>query len=298
MDGFLTPVSTSYKTPIRDGDALIEAAKDPASKVRTVQDFEPPSTPDQALEVLKSEPDYTALIATLKLLARKNEAFSITVPSPTSAQLIHVLVSETVPNYWDVLSEKGINSLDLKLLLSCLRSVTGLNAVLVGLRRQIQLSKETKKAVRGQGVQEALRIHLQLIQALFLGHDVVHQIWKQIYESSPNDFKQKATWQEFLSIVASGRILGLAAEAESVISELSSSISERYWIASGGQYSHWLAGNISTLAKSLPAGTQGGSKSCGELLSKSLRLGHAGAYQNLSSNHVDMSRHHCQDFDQ
>jgi telomere length regulation protein len=249
--------------------------------------FRSASTPAEALELLKTEPDHDTLIVTLQYLA-DYPGFSIQSPSPLASQLVHVLVSEIVPNYWNVLqagrkfkpAKQGSSSRlsELDLLLSCLRSVSGLNSVLLSLKRNIQLSKESKKAVGGSNFEELLRIFLQLLQALLEGPQTVEAIWASIYEASSPQSKQKTVWNEFLSLVGGGKILGIAAEAENVANELSRKVGEKYWVADGSSFSSWLARNLTYWVKNLPTDSESASKCCGELISKSFRLGYTGQF--------------------
>jgi telomere length regulation protein len=291
MDGLLTPVSTSYKINSKEKeveDALVEV---PKPEVHIAKLSLQASSPEGALEILKNEPDHDALIATLRYLVN-NSHFGITSPSPLAAQLVHVLVSDTVPNYWNVLqgSQKGNNSKvgksrkssDLTLLLSCLQSVTGLNAVLLSVKQHIQLSKEPKKTVGGPNIQDILTIYLQLLQTLLGGDDTVRKVWQSVWSTSDPLPKQRALWNEFLNLVGGGKILGLAAEAEDVIRTLSKKADgERYWIAEGSQYSKWLSGDLVHWIRSLQADAENEWKSCSELFNKSLRLGHKGKYRSV-----------------
>ncbi|TVY48994.1 DNA replication checkpoint protein [Lachnellula occidentalis] len=283
MEGLLNPVSTSYKSKDTKEDAiLVEVPRAP--KAITKPTFQA-SNPEEALEILKNEPDYEALISTLRSLGKSNHDFNITSPSPVASQIVRVLVSETLPNYWDVLYESEKNSKgakqrksrrlpDLELFLTCLRSVTGLNAILLSLKRDIQLSKETKKAVGGPNVQDILTVLLQALSALLEQDQSVERIWSAIWFSSDPPQKQRTIWNEFLGLVGGGKILGTAAEAEDIVNDLSQNIGEKYWIADGSLYSSWLARNVSYWAKSLPTDSANGWKCCSELLTKTFRLGY------------------------
>ena len=285
MEGLLTPVSTSYKSQDKKEEvALVEVPK--VSKPITKPTFQA-SAPEEALEILKNEPDYEALILTLRFLGKSNPDFSISSPSPVASQLVHVLVSEILPNYWDVLyvpekiskggkQRKKRHQPDLELLLTCLRSVTGLNAILLSLKRHIQVSKEAKKAVGGPTIQEILTILLQALSALLEGDQTAEKIWSVIWGSSDPPQKQKTMWNEFLGLVGGGKILGTAAEAEDIVNDLSQKIGEKYWTADGSLYSSWLARNLSYWATSLPTDSENGWKCCSELLTRSFRLGHTG----------------------
>jgi len=72
------------------------------------------------------------------------------------------------------------------------------------------------------------------------------------------------------------RYLGIGAEAETIINELSKGFGEKYWVSDGTLYSKWLASNISQWASALDLSQESEWKACVELLSKSFRLGYTG----------------------
>ena len=283
MEVLLTPVSTLYEDK-REKDALIEV-KEPQKPHKP--SFKA-STPAEALQVLKNEPDHESLISTLRFLSQDSSEFNITAPSPIAAQLVHVLVSDIVPSYWPLLFEskkprrkraKSKNEPELELLLSCLRSVAGLNALLLNMKQLIQQSKENNKAVGGANIQDCLTILLQVLTEVIHGDDLVENISNALWSSTTRPQQQKATWNELLGITGSGKIVGLAAEAEDAIGELSKKILERCWVADGSAYSCWLARNITHWAKSLPKESENEWRNCGELLCKAFRLGYSGNFQ-------------------
>lgn len=286
MADLFSAVRTTYthRTPDEGTESFLTEVKidKPAQKSST--NTKKPETPHQALEILKNEPEFDSLVSTLTYLKEGNSSFSITSPSPLAAQLVHVLVSETIPTYWNVLrtsedgkkgSKKGgRRSSNLGLLLSCLRSVTGLNAVLLNLKQFIQQSKETKKSIGGPNTQDVLKNLLEILSELLEGNKFVEGISNGIW-NTPDDFsKQRSLWNEFLGIIG-GKILGISAEAEHIINELNKEIGEKYWTSDGGLYSKWIASNISSWAQSL-ASDDGGWKYGAEVLSKAFRLGHTG----------------------
>ncbi|KAK2626739.1 hypothetical protein QTJ16_003914 [Diplocarpon rosae] len=281
MEGLLAPVSTSYiKGSKTTGDALIEAPRTSAPRPKST--FQA-STPAEALEILRNEPDYNTLVSTLRFLGKSTQDFDIKSPSPLAAQLVHTLVSDTVPNYWDVLhlehgrkkgpQKNNHTSPDFQILLSCLQSVTGLNAIVLSLKQQIEKSRELKKAVGGPRIQDVLSVLLQLLQALLQGIKTVSIIWNSIYNAHVSPSRQKAVWNEFLGLVGGGKLLGITAEAEDIVNNLSKKIGEKYWVADGTLYSRWLSENIVHWAKTLPSESENAWKDCADLLSKSSRLG-------------------------
>ncbi len=284
MEGLLTPVSTSYKKPEQEpNEDLVEVPK------LVLRAPSHAATPAEALEILRSEPDYAALISTLKYLGQNADGFDITSPSPLAAQIVHTLVSDIIPSYWNILYEprkvKSLESVgrgiykvssELELLLSCLRSVTGLNAILLRLKQHVQEAKASKKEIGGHNVQNTLTVLLQVLQALLQGAKTASKFWAQICKTCDTAVKHKAVWNELLSAIGGGKILGMAAEVEDVINDLSKSLQERHWIGDGRQYGLWLAQNISYWAMTLPLESEDGWSNCGDLFSKALRLGHSG----------------------
>jgi telomere length regulation protein len=296
MEALLTPVGTSYKASNNEQkDTLIEVSKSSAATVKIKPFLSKASSPEEALEILRNEPDHETLVTTLQFLTRK-DSFRITSPSPLVAQLVHVLVSDTVPTYWDVLCElqkhvgekfngksrKKIPQ-ELELLISCLRSVTGLKAVLLNIKQHIQQSKSASKAVGGSDIPKILKILLQLLQTLLQGNEAIRLIWRNLQEDSESNNMQRAIWQEFLSLVGSGKLVGIAAEAEDVMNEMTKRIAEKHWIAESTTYSLWLTMNIISWVKFIPKECTDELKSCGELLSKCLRLGYPGMLRSRSS---------------
>jgi len=293
MENLLTPMSTSYKKSSDGPDLLL--VREPDKTRPLTRQLGKAENPEEALEILRNEPNYEILVSTLRYLATGSSEFSITQPSPLAAQLVHVLLSETLPTYWSALNisstgrkahkKAGTRKLsDSDSLLFCLRSVTGLNAILLNLKQSIQQYRNAKKVVVGSNIQDGLTTYLQVLCQVLEGNTSIVKIATSIWSNSSNPSntaKQKAIWDEFLVLIGSGKILGISAEAEDVINELTTKISEKFWTSNGILYSTWLAQNIVQWAQTLSEDDEQGWKLCTELLSRSFRLGHTG--RNLHS---------------
>lgn len=286
MEALLTPVKTSYKPLGRDSEDLLTKVHEPKIRQEPILPSTPriPKLPVEALEILRNEPSYGDLVSTLRYLQKDDSSFCITSPGPLAAQLVQVLVTVTVPTYWNVLRvsqhskkphKRGRTS-NAELLFSCLRSVTGLNAILLSLRQLIQQSKRAKKAVSGSNTQEILTALLEVLSALLEGDETVEIIAKNIWKYSHDRLKQKPLWTQFLSICGGGKVLSLSAEAEDAINELSKDVKEQYWVSNGSLYCRWLARNIAHWAQNMPLEPESAWENCVELLSKSFRLGYTG----------------------
>ncbi|KAF7917292.1 hypothetical protein EAE99_009303 [Botrytis elliptica] len=285
MDDLLTPVSIVYKRQEqKDENALIEVSTSSSSPLiqpvkKTHSNPIHISSAEQALETLKNQPRFDDLKSALEFLDNQID-FSITSPGPLASQLVHVLVSEVTPNYWSIFHESGgrakknKQSPIFKLLLKSIRSTTGINAILLNLKRLTQQSKETKKNIGGSSIEESLKIQLQLCVEVLEGESTVEKLWNTITSSSDVAIKQRVLFNEFLNLIGSGKVIGITAEAEAISNELSKQPNDKHWVADGGSYSRWLGQNIIFWLKALPKDSEQAWKSCNELFGKCLRLGH------------------------
>ncbi|ERT02162.1 hypothetical protein HMPREF1624_00460 [Sporothrix schenckii ATCC 58251] len=295
MAALLSPVSTSYnKAAAHDEPLLQEVRKTTTSLSPTTA---PTSTPkrlhfaaesaDEALDILRNEPDYDSLVSVLQYLLSGKSEVDVRQPTPLSAQLVQVLVTAIVPNYWPLLRDEGVKDQNgqsaFASLLACLRSVTGLSALVARLRALLAEVK-TKTTTAAGSVATAtndqpgnpawqLRILVDLLSELLAGDEVVCQVWTVSTAASDDDAKQRPLAQEYLSIIGGGRIVSLAAESEMVVrSEFSAEKLPATWVANGREYGLWLAKGIMWWAAKDADPEH--KKVQGSLLAKALRLGY------------------------
>ncbi|KAK3335755.1 telomere length regulation protein-domain-containing protein [Cercophora scortea] len=283
MDGLLTPVSSHRVDGKRSAMSLIEevGVKLHQGKTRLSPQQSSPNSPEDDLEILRNEPGYESLVAVLRPLAREQPdptVFSIKRPGPLGAQLVQILVSEIVPNYWTLMKEdsNGGKASGLGLLLACLRSITGINAILVRLRALIQDIKSEEGKAKRADVSINLGILLDLLCRILDGDVCVSGIWNAATAGLDSQATLRPLSQEMISIFGSGRIISLAAEAAEFTkpNEIDIGI-DHQWPADGLRYTKWLGRNIVTWQLSNPSPEQ--TKLCSELFAKTLRLGHSDA---------------------
>ncbi len=284
MDGLLSPVSTSYHG--KEAPAVIQevrTAQEPKSSrlVSTVNSAE------DALELLKSELDYPSLISVLRYLNRTqaDAVISITRPSPQSAQVTQVLVSQILPNYWNLLKEDSVEPgvsgkhsqpSELELFLRCLRSLAGLNAILIRLKTLIQDARSHPNE-SGSASYASLNLGIVLDALCFLlsKDDAVKALWETATDQVGNELKRKVLSQELLGILGGGRLLSLAAEAAHIIGQKEGrGPHPHYWIADAQEYTRWVGRNIVHAIRSEP--TDEMAKFISTLLLRSIGLGHSG----------------------
>lgn len=268
MDALLTPVSTKYLRAERDDEQV-------SSEMRLAEKAEShpkaPST-DDALEILRNQPGYDALIATLQHLTAQ-----LRVPTPQSASIVHVLVADITPNYWTLLRQGSGDDAacqapstpyHAELLLSCLRSVSGLNAIVAHVKALIQDSRPGRHEAKRPGTAANLNIFLDVLDTLLAGDVSIRSLWTFSATKLPNAAMSRAQSQQLAALLANGRILSTAAEASTVEGTTSS------WTADGAEYSKWIGRNFSTWAKAHMAEDE--MAFCFEVFLRSMSLGYSG----------------------
>ncbi|GAB1310803.1 telomere binding protein [Madurella fahalii] len=212
-----------------------------------------PSSPEDALEILKHEPDYDSLISALRFLSRHGSQevpgfANIKLPSPLNVQIVQALVSDIVPNYWMLLIEDDHADKDsgLKLLLYCLSSITGINATLLRLSTLIQEAKsEATDKEKRPDISLNLGIFLDLLCRLLQGDSWITEAWQAATAGQDSPARVRPRVQQILRTLGSGRIISVAAEAEEVAKANNPKKTfDNIWPADPLQYTLWLGRNI------------------------------------------------------
>ncbi|KAF5654363.1 TEL2-like protein [Fusarium sp. NRRL 25303] len=283
MDDLLTPVSITYLKPRNEPEPLFTEVK-PASTQKKPASISDKSTADEIIDALKSQPDYDTLISILNFLNNPKSAssnFSFSTPSPKSASIIHLLVSEIASNYWTLLLEgeieddtKGKTEVprDADLFLGCLRSLTGLNAVITQLRVLIQESRLGGKEERRADLSINAGILLSVLSSIIGSAQSISTIWSTSIKGISSVALQRVQCQKLVSILSNGQIVSIAAEALEVMGrdKVDDGV---HWISDGLKYSTWMGNAIVSWVHSSPE-PDGMAFAC-ELFQKSLSLHHS-----------------------
>lgn len=285
MDDLLTPVSTTYLKARKDEEPFLAEVKstrksEAAAKASSV------TSADDVLDILKNQPDYDSLISVLRFLAGHgkgaSDAFELQVPGPKSASIVHVLVSEISPNYWALLSEDSpddgadVPSGSLhgaKLLLQCLRSVTGINAVLSHLKALVQESKLENHQTKRPDLALNLRIFLEMLSAVLDGDAAIQATWTTSTAKLTDPILKKTQSHNLVSAITSGRIPSIAAEASAVLGREEVPAGSR-WLADGAEFSKWIGRNVAAWAALAPKDVE--LQACFSVFHRAMSLGYAG----------------------
>lgn len=283
MDELLTPVSTTYLKPRKDAKPLVFEA-DSIKRVTEIPKIYQVVSPDEALELLRNQPDYDTLIQILKYLtadAGHADGFHVHVPGPKSAAIIHVLVTEIASNYWTLLKEGGGDDGgegyrgDARLLVQCLQSVAGLNAVLTHLKALIQEHKLGNKESRRPDLVLHIDIFLDILAAALEGDDSIRTLWIASTQKLGTQTLKKVQSQALLSLLTSGRILSTAAEALEVAGA-ENIRSNAIWLADGAKFSQWIAHNVIAWASLIKSENE--LQFCSDLFQRGMSLGYLGMF--------------------
>lgn len=278
MEDLLTPVST---TITRKGNLseqhLIEVshAQQNTRLLHGAIDCK-----EDALKALQSKPSLDLLIRVLKFLdlsTADKDGFNIKIPSPAAAQIIFVLVSDIVPDYWALLVDPS-HAKEQHLLLRCLKSISGVGAIIAHLRLCLDARTGPKPAedLDTGKIPRTIRDLLNVFESLVRKDDLFSTIWNNIVVFNPKTVQRNLLWKEFVSLVGGGRILSLAAEAHQFLRQQASEIENASWLGSGDEYSSWIGRNVIHMLKDSKAKEPEDLGPLAQILGKALSLGYSG----------------------
>lgn len=277
MPDLLTPLHTRTRTEAdHSEDQLVPVeAQKPEKAVFAIRN------PEDVLEALRAKPDQATLGRALRWLDGKTTAqqvddFNIKKPGPRAAQIIFTLVNDIVPDYWELLSSQG--GQDKRLLVQCLSSVAGIGVITSRLRLLLTLLKDGQKPAQVTVVSKSqpVEILLNVLEAVLAKEDLLINIRHGIESCNLSSSHKSLQWKEFVSLVASGKVLSVGSEANLTLGNLSSNIKDWSWVGDGSQYARWLGRSIQHAVKALKDDDVEGQKALSQLLSKGFTLGYTG----------------------
>ena len=234
------------------------------------------NSPESALEALKSKPDLDLLTRVLRWLDPSpviDDKFNIKIPSPKATQIIYMLVAEIVPHYYSILNG-NTHAKRRKRLLRSLRSTSGIGVIIarLSLLQNECKSENFDKKKNSQAIKELLT----LLESILIGDNTVHDLWIDISTLIYNVTQQDLLWKELISLLASGRLLSIAAEANQILKETSLDINDGSWLGDGVKYSTWIGQNCIHTLKISNDNDDKHYKALSHFISKALKLGYTG----------------------
>jgi telomere length regulation protein len=273
MDDLLAPVNTISAKGGADSERQRDTLPTRSVEARS-NNPKNIESPDQVSQILRNQPDLHTVSSVLKYLTSTSDSgddFNLVTPSPVSAQIVDILVSQTVPDYWRSIEKSSHLE---KQIVSCLRSANGIGAILSRLRPLIADCRQKKGVENTRDAVSQIEDLIDVFEKVLSGDRTSTQIWGGIQKHSRNPTEGKLMWNEYVAQVASGRILSLVAEAESILKERESSHPPS-WLGTGKDYAAWLGRNIAILVKEAQS-KEGISSAIGQLCGKAIGLGYFG----------------------
>ncbi|KAL3479357.1 telomere length regulation protein-domain-containing protein [Aspergillus californicus] len=281
MDGLITEIKTINRDNIVDliprEDKFQHVKSQSTERTPTIVSSEDQSSP-HILSILKSSPSQDEVSRVLTTLDpfRKSLApadFDIRVPTPKTAQILNALVSITVTDHWDAWNGTSGNPKLRAGLLRCLSSVPGISCLVTQLRSLIAQSRASSQQADGSGSGVRMRNLLDVTSALLEPKDLVFRLHSDIDAVYSNPTQKQVAWKELVSLLATGKILSVSAEALSLVGdfEIPKDIS---WVGTGSQYASWLGGSICHMASKLGVRDQESWKAVSNLTGRALSLGY------------------------
>jgi telomere length regulation protein len=194
-------------------------------------------SPEDVLQLLRSEPDTDSLLSTLKRLTSNGLQldFDIHSPSPVGAQIVNTIVSSIVPTFWSALEEQ-----DRALITAALFNIAGINSVIAKAQLLISQIKNSKV----QDHLPTLRDVFDVASNLLRGEDRVSMLWTGLWRSTQEKIKRDLAWKECSNLLGSGKASNVLAEAEDVLRSNGGDHAAKSPIANAHQYATWLGSNI------------------------------------------------------
>ncbi|KAK4499553.1 hypothetical protein PRZ48_010069 [Zasmidium cellare] len=284
MADFMTAVKTVHKTAEKTEDSSLTAISSQpvqdeksAPKARAGVDdvektpFASVATPEDALQYLRSQPDADGLIKVLHRLNKRHgfsDDFDLRAPGPLQAQIINALVAAILPAFWPVVEQN-----DKSLLVSCLRTAAGANALVA--RAKLLCDNLSRSKSEDVDHQE-LAVILSAISEAFKSDNIAFTVWSGLVEAVESDVKRQLAWKDFVGLVASGKLVATVARAEDFLTAKGGSQSASS-LASGAMCSAWLGRNIAVFLQQSKKDDENMTNSytaAALLLSKSFGLGY------------------------
>ncbi|KAI9735646.1 MAG: telomere binding protein [Cirrosporium novae-zelandiae] len=263
MDELLRPVKTTRVVQLSNNDEPLLRTHEPTQKPDTKEYTL--NTPHDALEILKSNPSVDLLVKVAEFIAPKKSlgsSFSIKSPGPKATEVLNVLVQKTILDFWPLespstdIQDRPKSTKDgdryqpreKAAIIRCLRSTAGVGALVARIRYLIDAHNAVDGKKGPSNDVENVKIYLDVLMAILEPISFLFTLHSDLCTFMTRPLQRSIVWKELASLVAGGRVLGVAAEAERTISTASKDIQSTLWIGDGILYAEWLGKNISAMA--------------------------------------------------
>lgn len=239
---------------------------------------------EEALQALKSSPDKHHVVQVLAFLdpsQAPENGFNITTPSALAAQILHSLITTTIPDHWSSLGndnttdpEGGHKHKPKAALLRCLSSVAGIGALVAHLRLLLAKQDSLQSEKRG-GNKLIIQDLITVLSSVLKPPDVLFNTYMNISSKIERPAQRQIMWKELISLLAAGKVLSVASEGLLTIKDLKTPRSI-HWIGDGNLFASWLGRCISHMVSKVQPTDSDGWNYLAQFIARSLSLGYTG----------------------
>lgn len=245
-------------------------------------------SPNHIVEFLKSSPTEEELFSVLTELdspcQRGDDGLGIRTANSNSARILQTLVNTTIPDIWGTISndpshEKSNHALQKathqrlrNLLLRCLCSITGINALVSQLRTYLNNTSDLLQGADRHGILLLVNDLLAVLSAVLRPDDLLSRLYNDTLTLYDSDVKRQVVWRELLSLICGGKLLSTTSEAILLTRDVAQG-ENISWTSDGTLYAAWLGRNISLMVIKFSPDEEF-SKAASLALSRALSLGY------------------------
>lgn len=294
-------ISTHHDSPddllkplrsLRVGDSASIEGQDGDLQATESNQFSKVTSPAEALNVLKSKPNFGQLIEVFRYLdtAGIEGTFKVKSPGPQATQILQALVTTTIPDYWPILTSTDLNSNTgddeaklrgnlKKTLLSTLRSVAGIGALLTHI--EFTNSLQNNPFV-------LLPILLHALRDVLGDGGLLQKIWPG--DTAMPFAQRKAIWTEITTLLAGSKVLSVARGAYISVNTRGRDDPKQFeWISDNEKYPRQLGVYMAAMAIKLQPSDFESFSLLAQFFGRALSLGYPGIFRFLfkSSFHAD-----------
>ena len=232
------------------------------------------SLPEDAREILRSQPNDEDLLAVLRYLQYgidHQHEFNIRQTNAQSAQILQILVTTTLADQWQgwLRSSARKGEVAHEMCVSCLTSLGGIGALTAQCRG---LNSET-----AQGQSELLNDTIDVLSRVLRPSNIISVLMDNLSDDQIDPLQKHRVWQETCTLIGGSKLLGAVMTAVSRPRQYSVSLqSSARWLSDGSEYTKWLAVRLaSSLMQTVP-GSDEAFRLLAQLLKRGLGLGYRG----------------------
>lgn len=227
------------------------------------------TTAEDALSLLRCSPSSTQLGNILDYLIAPAEDghMEIHSPTPTSSQIVKILVDITIPNFWP-----AISNVEKRKLVKCLRSVLGMRGIVARMSLLAAESTDGMATVFEGNKRDRYRELVEVLAQVMGKTTLLWEVWRTVFLSSKEGrLRGEILWKEFVGMISGGKVLGVGAAAvattgvrgeeanvgmqEGRVTRAGNEGEEKRddaeWIGDPNVYATWLGNGVVTMAEKL-----------------------------------------------